>query len=291
MQHWIFVLLISVTTFAFADADTNITKDRIYGHKDGMALTYDVFTPANANGAGVAFMVSGGWYSVWMPAEQRLPSFRALLDAGYTVFAVHHGSAPRFKVPDAVSDVRAAIRHIKANADSYAIASTRLGVFGGSAGGHLSLMLGLNAESPPTEPVVESRGGRKIRPSYNSPSDTNATVAAVVAYFPPVDLRSIVGPSDRFPALDIGIDAAAAISPILFVDSEDPPVKLIHGDADTVVPLSNSTTLKAEMDKHGVENDLLILADAGHGFQGEDRSAAAIAMIEWFNKHLAAKKS
>ncbi len=125
-----------------AGEEVEITPDVVYGHKDGMALTYDVFRPKeNANGLGVLFMVSGGWYSRWSPPESRQAFFKPMLDRGFTVLAVRHGSAPRYKVPEAVADVRLAVRHIRLHAADYRIDPERLGVYGMSAGGHLSLCL------------------------------------------------------------------------------------------------------------------------------------------------------
>src|SRR5688572_7772652 len=126
---------------------TRVTADVVYGHKDGMALFYDVFTPPQPTGAAVLFMVSGGWFSRWQEPQARIDAFQPLLDKGITVFAVHHGSAPLFKVPDAVADVRRAVRHVRSNATAFGIDATRLGVWGGSAGGHLSLMLGLASDN------------------------------------------------------------------------------------------------------------------------------------------------
>jgi acetyl esterase/lipase len=264
-------------------ADAQIRSDVIYGYKDGMALFYDVFHADEPNGAGILFMVSGGWFSVWQPPEQRVVLFQSLLDAGFTVFAVHHGSAPRFKVPDAVSDVRAAVRHVKANADEFGVDANRLGVYGGSAGGHLTLMLGLNSEAAPK---CAPEGRRSLGPHYSTPNG-DASVAAVVAYFPPVDLQSLAGPSERFPALDFPPSEAAAISPILFVTEDDPPTLLIHGDADELVPISNSQTLAKELEATGVTYDFVTIEGGGHGFQGADRQQAQAAMLAWFTEHLA----
>ena len=112
-------------------------------------------------------------------------------------------------------------------------------------------------------------------------------MAAVVAYYPPVDLRTIAGPNERFPALDFEPEKAAAISPVLFVDEKDPPIKLIHGDADGLVPLTTSTTIKAELDKAGVKNDLLVIEGGDHGFRNPDHQREAnSAMIAWFKEHL-----
>ena len=267
------------------NAHAQITADVIYGHKDGMALVYDVFAPAAPNGAGVVRMVSGGWFSVWVDPVERMSSFEPLLAEGFTVFAVHHGSAPRFKVPDAVSDVRAALRHIRAHAPDHGVDADRLGVWGGSAGGHLSLMLGLDSEGVPIA-ASPATGRPGIGPRYRA-STGNADVAAVVAYYPPVDLRQRVGPNERFPALDFGADRAAAISPILYVTADDPPTLLIHGDADELVPLADSEILTAAFEKSGVSHELLVIEGGDHGFRNPDhRAEATAAMVAWFKRHL-----
>src|SRR5206468_1693997 len=102
--------------------------------------TLDVFRPrAGANGAGIVLMVSGGFFS---SHEAINPAFaRPLLDRGYTVFAVVHGSQPRYTVPEIVRDVNRAIRFVRHHAADYGIDPGRLGVVGASAGGHLALML------------------------------------------------------------------------------------------------------------------------------------------------------
>ena len=242
-----------------------ITTDVVYGHKDGMALVYDVFRPREANGAAVLFMVSGGWFSRWMPPAERAPWFRHLLDAGFTVVAVHHGSAPRFKVPDAVADVRLAVAHVRANAEAFGIDPARVGVTGGSAGGHLSLMLGLDG-------------------------DADGRVAAVVAYFPPVDLTDIVGPSERFPALDFPPAQAADVSPVRFASADDPPVLLIHGDQDELVPLVHSERMHAALQAAGATSELIVIEGARHGFRGADQRRARQATVAFFEKHLGSKE-
>jgi acetyl esterase/lipase len=256
------------------DRKVSITPDVVYGHKDGMALFYDVFGPAKANGSAVLFMVSGGWFSRWQTPESRLDSFQGLIDRGITVIAVHHGSAPRFKVPEAVADVRRAVRHVRLNAKTYRIDPERLGVWGGSAGGHLSLMLGLasDAGNPDAPDPVERM--------------PNA-VKTVVAYFPPVDLRRMAGPSERFPALDFDPKLAADISPLLFVDPKDPPTLIIHGDADTLVPIASGQSIHDALKAANVETQMLVIEGGDHGFRKpEHRARATDAMVEWFVKHL-----
>jgi len=256
-----------------ARAGVEITPDVVYGHKDGMALTFDVFRPLDANGAAILYMVSGGWVCRWTPPEGTVARFAGLLDKGFTVLAVRHGSSPRYKVPEAEADVRRALRYVHLNAERLGIDANRLGVFGGSAGGHLSLMLGM----------VSDAGQEGSDPVLGAPS----RVAAVVAYYPPVDLRAMVGPSERFPALDFPREQAASISPILYVTSDDPPTLLIHGDADELVNISHSVRMQEALKGAGVVSEFVTIAGGDHGFRNpEHRVRAEALMADWFDRHL-----
>jgi len=262
---------------AFADAPAEkvaITADVVYGHKEGMALFYDVLRPANANGSAVLFMVSGGWFSRWQAPESRIAGFQPLLDKGITLIAVHHGSAPRFKVPEAVADVRRAVRHVRMNAANLHIDANRLGVWGGSAGGHLSLILGLASDAgnaDAKDPVERVSDGVKV----------------VVAFYPPVDLRRMTGPNQRFPALDFDNKLAADISPILFVDKSDPPTLIVHGNADKLVPLSSGQSIYEALKAAGVETKLVVIEGGEHGFPNPVHRAQAMkAAAEWFAARL-----
>ena len=142
----------------------------VYGRKHGMALTMDVFTPkANANGAAIVWVVSGGWFSAH---EAINPGFiDEFLKRGYTVFAVVHGSQPRFTIPEIVKDMNRAVRFIRFHAKDYQIDPERIGITGASAGGHLSLMQGTagdtgdkSAKGPRRPDVEPGPGGRLLLP-------------------------------------------------------------------------------------------------------------------------------
>ncbi len=277
------VLLVCTVGLSARAADSvDVTPDVVYGHKDGMALTFDVFRPTeNAKGVGLLFMVSGGWYSGWQPPEQMQVFFKPVLDHGYTVFAVRHGSAPRYNVPEAISDVRRAVRFIRFHAADYGVDPERLGVFGMSAGGHLALVLattgdGGNPASP--DPVLR----------------TSSRVAAAVAYFGPTDLRNwVIGKDptmrDRFTALQFDADQVDACSPLLQVTADDAPTLMIHGDKDTLVPIDHSTDMLKAMQQAGVACELLTIEGAGHGFAGDDVGRAITALLRWFDTQLAEK--
>jgi len=229
-----FVLVTAMICSAFlagsisfaADVNVAITPDVVYGHKHGLE---------NANGVGVMFMVSGGWFSKWAPPETAHGLFTPLLETGYTVFAVRHGSSPKYNVPEIVPDVRRATRFVRANAARFGVDPKRLSVSGGSAGGHLALMLGTTGDDgdpDAKDPVLRA----------------SSLVAAVVAYFPPTDLRNFVNHerlSKSFLALLFDADKTGDVSPLLHASKDDAPTLLIHGDQDQLVPIHNSTSMLA----------------------------------------------
>jgi acetyl esterase/lipase len=224
-------------------------------------------------------MVSGGWVSTWTPPSQTATRFQPLLDKGFTVIAVRHGSSPKYFIPEIVADVRRAVRFVRFNAKQWGINPDRLGVHGGSAGGHLSLMLGAasdNGDPAATEPFLRE-------------SDR---VASVVAYFPPVDLRMMargavpVTENQRFPALNFDRAKAPDYSPLLHVSSDDSPTLLIHGDADPLVNISHSQQMFKALQDARVKSEFITIPGAGHGFRGDDSVRATAAMVKWFEDTL-----
>jgi acetyl esterase/lipase len=257
-------------------------RDVIYGRREGMALTYDVFKPVrNANGALVVNMVSAGWRSSWAPPEERQARYQALIDKGFTVVALYHSSAPRFKVPDAVTDVRLGMRHIKLHAADYGADPARIGVWGASAGGHLALVAGVMADDGDVGAAnpLERSGNR---------------IAAVVAYFPPTDLAVLLQGRPKGGPIDFDDKLLPAVSPIHSVDARDPPTLILHGDADQGVPPSQAQAMRAALDRAGVENRLKMYAGADHDFYVKGDPArtdayatdAMNAMVGWFERYL-----
>ncbi len=277
-------VLAVIIPVAESQAEVNITPDVVYGHKFGLATTFDVFTPSeNANGAAVLFMVSGGWYSNWAPPQQLLPRIAPLTDAGYTVFAVRHGSSPRFSIPEAVEDVRRSVRYIRMESERFGIDRDRLGVYGMSAGGHLSLILGTTGDdgNPSAQDPVEKVSNR---------------VQAVVAWVAPTDLTIMTHTSPdtlpaykRFPALDLADELAKSHSPLMHVTDDDAPTLLLAGAADDLVPIDHSRRIHKRFQEIGVTNRLVEFPNAGHGLGGEDLQQAVSEMVQWFDTHLAAK--
>jgi acetyl esterase/lipase len=278
------------------------TEDVVYGRKDGTALTLDVFRPkADANGAGIILVVSGGFFS---SHEAINPVFiRPLLDRGYTVFAVVHGSQPRYTVPEIVGDLKRAVRFVRHHAGDYRVDPDRLGITGASAGGHLSLMLG----------TAGDLGNRDARDPVDRES---SRVQAVACFFPPTDLLNYGGPGKEMihardhgkpfrPAFDyreldretnlwVPItdekrlrETAREVSPITHVSADDPPTLIVHGNADPLVPLQQSESIVERLKAAGVEAKLVVKSGAGHGWPTIVQDITTFA--DWFDGHL--KKS
>lgn len=279
---WCHVSILS--TGLLADSNITISPDVVYGHKDGLAMTFDVFRPKeHANGAGVLFMVSGGWYSQWAPPEKTQPLFQPLTNKGFTVFAVRHGSSPRYSIPDAVSDVRRSVRYIRMNADTFGVDPNRLGVYGMSAGGHLSLMLGTTADD-----------GRANDP--DPVQRVSDRVQAVVAFVAPTDLTIMVKDApgrlpaySRFPALNLDLAAAKRHSPLQFVTPDDAPTLLLAGAKDDLVPIDHNRKIREAFQTHQLDHKLVEYENAGHGFGPDVMPRAVVEMVDWFEAHLKAK--
>jgi acetyl esterase/lipase len=274
-------------------------EDVIYGRKHGTALTMDIFKPKReANGAAIVLAVSGGFFS---SHEAINPAFvLPLIDRGYTVFTVVHGSQPRYTVPEIVADMNRAVRFIRHHAADYGIDADRIGVTGASAGGHLSLMLGT--------------AGGKGDPNAKDPVDRESSrVQAVACFFPPTDLlnwgkpgKEMLYATDHDPKYRPAFDhrerdektalwvpvtdperlrqIAHQISPIDYVTADDPPTLMIHGDADRVVPIQQSLTMAEALKKAGVETKLVVKEGAGHGWLNMLGDINQI--VDWFDSHL-----
>lgn len=281
------VLLLSVcfAAVAVAQVKLEIIPDVVYGHKDGMALTMDVLKPkSGANGAAVIFIVSGGYVSDYTPPQELAGRslFKDLLGKGFTVIALRHGGSPKYLIPEIVADVRRGVRFIRFSARQWGVDPNRLGVLGGSAGGHLSLMIG----------TASDNGDTNAKEEFMKESDR---VAAVVAWFPPVDMRPLArglnAPNDgsvgsRFPALNFEKEKAADYSPIVFVSPDDAPTLLIHGDKDTLVPISNSQIIYEAFQKNKVRSNFVTIEGAGHGFQNEAATRSNALTVAWFEQTL-----
>ena len=208
------------------------------------------------------------------------------LDKGFTVFIVYHGSAPKYTVPEAIEDVRRSVRFLHLKAKTFGVDAGRLGALGGSAGGHLALTLattGDDGDPKAQDPVLHE----------------SSRIACAVALFPPTDLRGWTTDPPavikKYPGLKppLTFDAKKEVdcSPLLHVSGKTAPALMIHGDKDELVPIEHSQKMLAALEKAGVAGKLVVVEGAAHGFsQKQTQERVLPAMVEWFERHLGAKK-
>ncbi|MCH5377998.1 MAG: alpha/beta hydrolase [Planctomycetes bacterium] len=183
--------------------------------------------------------------------------------------------------PAQIHDCKAAVRWLRAHADKYHVDKNWIGVAGGSAGGHLSLLVGLTDKSD----KLEGEGGYP---------EESSRVQAVVNIFGPTEMASchagssvawifrlfMGGNPDETP------ETYKAASPVTYVTKDDPPILTLHGDKDALVPVEQAKLLDEKLQANGVEHELLILEGQGHGFGGEAQKQAMNALWRFFDQHL-----
>ncbi len=299
---WIAIAILIAGTSPAPAADapsSDRTEDIVYGRKFGTALTLDLFAPPHPNGAAVVFVVSGGWFSAHDAVNRAL--FQPVLGRGYTVFAVVHGSQPKFTIPEIAEDLHRAVRFIRHNASRHSVDPRRIGILGASAGGHLSLLIGMS--------------GRTGAPDARDPVDRESSrVQAVACFFPPTDFMNYGKEGrDVFEALKVELAnfrapfdfhetdpktgqlipiedlekrrrIAADISPITHVTADDPPTLIFHGDADSLVPIQQARVMEKRLREAGVPVKLVTKAGAGHGWPDIPKDLDTVA--DWFDAHL-----
>jgi acetyl esterase/lipase len=268
-------------------------EDIVYAQKDGMGLTMDALIPeTKPKNIGVIFIVSASWKSTKNATleeeenKRRQHWAQGLLNGGYTLFLVRHSSSPRYFVPEMIPEIRRAIRFIRFHAKDYGVDPTRIGISGASSGGHLALMAALTADEGKTD-------------AKDPVERVSSRVQAVVAWFPPSDLFNYGGEAgyQNFAKLRHTIfqemfgkvtdleSQLKSISPINFVTENAPPLLIIHGDADKLVPVQQSHALKAKYEELKRPVKLIIQPGAPHTFWlGIEKNYPAI--WEWFDQYL-----
>ena len=299
----LFVCSLFVLVSSAQDSLPYTKNETIYGRKDGMALTMTVLTPKKkVNGKAIIYVLSGNWIS----SERMLDAFSErtglYIDAGYTLFGVMVGCQPRYAIPDEIEDLKRAVRFVRYHAADYKIDPDRIGITGSSSGGHLSLMI--------------ATSDNVVNPKSKDPVDkVSSRVQAAAVFYPPTDFLNY-GKANTFSqvsqaglafmglagAFDFKVfsdstrtyvsitdmekkrEIAKEISPITHVSSDDPPVLIIHGNKDFVVPMQQSESIIARFKEMKVPCHFIMREGGAHGWPNRDVEEKNF--IDWFDKYL-----
>ena len=287
-----FVLVVLVVELAgtgcvYLSPPVRRTNGIPYGMRGERTLNLDVIRPEHPNGLGVLMLVSGGWKSR-TPGKFPTWPFTPVLRRGYTVFAIYHVSQPQASVMEIAQDMHRAVRFVRHNASAYGVDPQRLGVTGGSAGGHLGLLLATRGASGP--------------PDAADPVDRESSaVQAVAIFYPVTDLlnlgrstenRGDGGPPKSFTRafgpqstnLAVWKEIGRETSPIYYITTNLPPILIYHGDADTLVPLEQSERFQGLARALGCTVEVRVHRGGKHGWLTMARDIPRFA--DWFDRYL-----
>lgn len=238
-------------------------RNQVFCSPGGVPLRMDLYFPDEESTRPVLVFVHGGAWIVGTKEEANerwLGLLRAPLVArGFIVVSIEHRLSPAHKWPAHVEDAACAVRYLRAHATEYGLDAGRIGAWGSSSGGHIVAMLGTADEG-----VLGS----------GEWAGHSSRVSSVVDLYGPADLTSDDWPPQAratFPPVFTTSDPQSAIliqaSPVTHVSAGDAAFLIFHGDEDTIVPLAQSQALNAALQGAGVQSELVVVANGGHGLE------------------------
>ncbi len=243
------------TEISSVTSDYELIRNIEYGQGGGHALLLDIYRPLEPVATPIPAIIwihGGGW-----SAGDKYPSrVTFLTEAGFLCVSINYRLSGEAAFPAAVEDCKCAVRWLRANAAAYNVDPDAIGVGGSSAGGHLALMAACADENA----GFEGNGGWE---------GVSSRVQAVCSYFGPADLTSLLGESmiENFigTTLEEDPDAFLFASPIFYVSADDPPLLMLHGNMDMLVPVGQSKAMLAAYQKQNLDASLIVVKNAGHG--------------------------
>jgi acetyl esterase/lipase len=261
-----------------------IERDVVYGKAGDVELKLDLAKPQEGHGPfPLVVCIHGGAWRAGSKAGYA-GRLKELAKRGYVAASVEYRFCPLYKFPAQVEDVKCAVRFLRAHAKDYSIDPTKVAAMGDSAGGHLSLMLGL------MDPAdgLEGTGGNP---------EQSSKVQAVVNYYGPTDFTAagmwtpvqIALVADFLGTKDATAPVAKQSSPLTYVNQGDPPVLTFQGTLDPLVPVDGAKRLHEALRKAGVKEHLEIIEGGSHGFAGPVQQRTLKMAFEFLDETLKGK--
>jgi acetyl esterase/lipase len=262
-----------------------VQKDLVYSTAGNTSLRMDIYYPYKADGLiPVILDVHGG---AWIMGDKKEAAgsedVAALRDAGFAIAAIDYRLSPEYKFPAMIEDVKCAVRFLRANAPGYELDPDRVGAMGYSAGGHLVSLLGVTDRIPGWDETQYA--------------DYSSRVQAVADLYGPADLPKLFSLfSFLNPGTILGADnpddpMLIEASPVTWASPDDPPFLIIQGDRDFIVPPSQSQELYDTLVAAGVDAQLVIVKNGGHGLEDKptlqpSRQEITEMLVRFFEEHL-----
>jgi len=245
----------------------------------------DIYLPANAKGKLplVIFVHGGGWLSNDKYADMNYmkKTLAEIVASGFALASIDYRFSTEAVFPAQMQDCNRAVSYLFDNADKYGFDKNRFAVMGFSAGGHLATLMGLAKNN-------------NVNAFFMPGSSKKFKFKGVVDFYGPTELLLFPGNDNAKSPEGILIGAAAlerpdlsrVASPVNYVDKNDPPFLIIHGEKDDLVSTKHSRLLSAWLGLAGVPNELIIVKDAPHFGAMFDADDIRIKVINFFKTNL-----
>ena len=232
--------------------------------------------PKSSKPAPVIINIHGGGWNKGVKESQT--GFNTFFTNGFAVANIAYRLTGKATAPAAVEDARCALIYLVKNAKKLNIDVNKIVLMGGSAGGHLALMAGLL--------------GNDHRFDTNCPGVDKIKVAAIINKYGITDVWDwAYGPikTSKSATSWLGDKSndrqfAASVSPITYVTKSSPPVFIVHGDADPIVPYQHSVVLHKKLQEVGVTTKFITVEGGEHGKFTKEKNSALNKEIILFLK-------
>ncbi len=278
MKQLVFFLMLFLSLNTFGQLVSKSWKDINYAGDKMSYHTLDIYLPETGKPKYPAVVVIYGsaWLSNNLKGNVIETIGKPLLDAGFAVIAPNHRSSSDAKFPAQINDIKAAVRFIRANATGYKIDTSFIAITGFSSGGHLATLTGTSGKTGLFKVGSESAD---LEGNVGKYKKFSSSVDAVVDWFGPTDflLMDSCGSSMSHNAADspesalVGgaiqenKDKVALANPCTYINKNDPPFLILHGDKDPLVPHCQSELLHQKLRENGVKSALVIVPGGEHG--------------------------
>lgn len=258
-----------------------VWRDVIYQTVDGYRpQVLDIYVPA-AKGPHplVLYIHGGGWRAGHTRHSGALADFPKVLAAlaaeGFTVASLEYRLSSEAQFPAQLQDANAALRFLRDKAGQYRIDPARAGVWGGSAGGHLTALAALTCKDTALDPAAASDGCVQAAVTWYGVFDFAGMNATPDGNAAGAKLLGCAGPCPT--------EANRLVSPVSYIDAKDPPFLLIHGEEDKVVPVAQSRLGEAALRSAGVQVETLYIPGVDHSFIGATPAQTRTATLRAVN--------
>jgi acetyl esterase/lipase len=248
----------------FARAETKITRDIEYARVGDVSLKLDLYVPEGDRKPWLIVYVHGG---AWRGGTKENIPLGALVGRGFPVASVEYRLSTVARFPAQSHDIKAAIRFLRAKGKDLGVDPGRIAIAGSSAGGHLAALVGV------------SSGVADLEGNEGAYMNESSRVQAIIDLFGASDLQTILSQSSpeaykmRAPALELLLgglptdkpEQARMASPVTHIGAGDPPLLIIHGDADPQMPYAQALELKRAYEAAKLPVQLETIAGGRHG--------------------------